>query len=412
VASLRRTSILLFLLAFAIRVAVVFATDQVHDFSTRKEMARTAIAFATKGELADPFAAPTGPTAHVPPLYPIFLGLLFRIFGTGVAGETVKCLLTCAVSSLRSAFMPSVARALGLDSRVGLTAGLLSALYVPALITEVKGDWEPPYTALALMGLFVLAYRVAKTGQLELRTAAIQGFLWGLALLLTPAIATILAGFLLLQALRFLRREPVRYLQWAAILGVVTVATMSPWAVRNAIQLGSPVLTKDCFGMETFVSNHPGATWSVADEKESEWLDREFPTRQPRAAEELRDMGEIAYNQAKLRVAMDWIRSNPDEFAKLVLQRIFHFWFPVAARVPLTAIFWAFTLTAFAGLYLMRRESPMAAWMIGICWLLFPLVYYLAAWSSRYRYPVEWTLMLAASVAIASALRLVRRPTP
>src|SRR5262245_62680204 len=103
-------------------------------------MARTAIAFANKGELADPFAAPTGPTAHVPPLYPIFLSFLFRIFGTGVAGETVKCLLTCAVSSLRSAFMPSVARVLGLDSRLGLTAGLLSALYVPALVTELKGD--------------------------------------------------------------------------------------------------------------------------------------------------------------------------------------------------------------------------------------------------------------------------------
>jgi hypothetical protein len=411
VASLRRTSILLFLLAFAIRVALVFASDQVHDFSTRKEMARTAIAFANKGELADPFAAPTGPTAHVPPLYPIFLGFLFRIFGTGVAGETVKCLLTCAVSSLRSAFMPSVARALGLESRVGLIAGLLSALYVPALITEVKGDWEPPYTVLALMGLFVLAYGVAKSGKLELRTAVIQGFLWGLALLLTPAIATILAGFLLLQALRFLRREPVQHLQWAVVLGLVTVVTMSPWAIRNAIQLGSPVFTKDCFGMEMFVSNHPGATWSVADEKESEWLDREFPTRQPRAAEELRQMGEIAYNQAKLRVAMDWIRSNPDEFAKLVLSRIFHFWFPVAARIPLTAIFWVFTLTAFAGLYLMRRESPMAAWMIGICWLLFPLVYYLAAWSSRYRYPIEWTLMLAASVAIVSASRLVSRPT-
>jgi hypothetical protein len=347
----------------------------------------------------------------VPPLYPIFLGFLFRIFGTGVAGETVKCLLTCTVSSLRSAFMPAVARALGLDPRIGLTAGVLSAFYIPALITEVKGDWEPPYTALALMGLFVLAYRVAQGGKLELRTAAIQGFLWGLALLLTPAMATILAGFLLLQAFRFLRRAPVQYIKWAAVLGAVAAVTMSPWSIRNYIRLGSPVFAKDCFGMEMFVSNHPGATWSVTDEKESEWLDREFPTRQPRAAEELRQMGEVAYNQAKMRVAMDWVRSNPDEFGKLVVQRFFHFWFPPGPRLPVTVALWCFTPMAFAGLYLMRRQCPAAAWMIGTTWLLFPLIYYLAAWSSRYRYPIEWTLMLAASVAIASATRLVSRTT-
>jgi hypothetical protein len=159
--------------------------------------------------------------------------------------------------------------------------------------------------------------------------------------------------------------------------------------------------------MEMFVSNHPGATWSVADEKESAFLDREFPTRQPRAAEELRRMGEIAYNQAKLRAAMDWIRGNPGEFSNLVALRIFHFWFPPGPRLPVTVVLWGFTLTAFAGLYLMRGQSPMAAWMIGTCWLLFPLIYYLAAWSSRYRYPIEWTMMLAASVAIAAASKAV-----
>ena len=95
-----RTCLLVFFIALFFRLGLVVAFDQIHEFP-RKEMVKTAMAFAAKGELADPYAVPSGPTAVVPPLYPIYLGLIFRAFGTGAEAEVVKCILTSTVSALR-----------------------------------------------------------------------------------------------------------------------------------------------------------------------------------------------------------------------------------------------------------------------------------------------------------------------
>src|ERR1035437_5171971 len=139
-----RASIRVFVVALVFRLGFVVATDQIHQFP-RKEMVKTAMAFAAKGELADPYAVPTGPTAVVPPVYAIFLGLIFRTFGTGVWAEVVKCVLTSAVSALRCALMPWLAVCLALNLRTGMIAGLLSAFYIGAVATDVKGDWAESY---------------------------------------------------------------------------------------------------------------------------------------------------------------------------------------------------------------------------------------------------------------------------
>ena len=83
-----RACLLVFVVALLFRFGWVVGTDQIHQFP-RKEMVRIAMVFAQRGELADPFAAPTGPTALASPVYPVFLGLIFRTFGTGVAAEVV-----------------------------------------------------------------------------------------------------------------------------------------------------------------------------------------------------------------------------------------------------------------------------------------------------------------------------------
>jgi hypothetical protein len=52
---------LVFVVALIFRLGWVVATNQIHLFP-RKEMVRIAMTFAERGELADPFAVPTGPT--------------------------------------------------------------------------------------------------------------------------------------------------------------------------------------------------------------------------------------------------------------------------------------------------------------------------------------------------------------
>lgn len=400
--NLWRVSIWIFMAALLYRGAWVIATDQIHQFPL-KEMVRTAQTFAERGELADPFVLPTGPTAHVPPLYPILLGLIFRVFGTGVITEIIKCLLTCVVGALRCALMPLLASRMGLSLRTGMIAGCIGAVYINALSTEVKGDWAEPYGALAVLAMVFAALEIAQRNELRLKRATGLGLWWGLLLLLMPNLLPVLLGFLIVGAMRFLRQEPRRYLGWSVVLLVVAALVVSPWPIRNQIRLGSPIWSKDNFGLVMQVSNHPGATWSTWDN--DPYMQIGSPARDANQARRVKEMGEIAYNQAKLQEALAWIRAEPRQFAWLSVQRAFHFWFPIGHNLAHTALEWGLTLAAFFGLYLLYLRNRVAALLILSMWLLFPWPYFVTQWSSRFRQPIAWTLTLTAAVTIERAVR-------
>ena len=137
-----------------------------------------------------------------------------------MAAEVVKCVLTSSVSALRCALIPWLAICLGLSLRTGMIGGLMSAFYIGALATDIKGDWAEAYVGNRAGGLFLAAIRISETARLNLRSAAVLGFWWGLALLLSPALASILGSFILVGALRFLRESPRQYIQFVAVLGI------------------------------------------------------------------------------------------------------------------------------------------------------------------------------------------------
>jgi hypothetical protein len=124
----------------------------------------------------------------------------------------------------------------------------------------------------------------------------------------------------------------------------------------------------------------------------------------------LKAVGEVAYDKSQSQEAMQWIRSNPETFAHLVALRIFHFWFPMGLTLAHTALEWTLTILSFIGLYLLYFRHRAAALLILGVWLLYPPVYYIMLWSSRYRYPLNWTLILTAAVALEFAICAVTAP--
>ena len=100
------------------------------------------------------------------------------------------------------------------------------------------------------------------------------------------------------------------------------------------------------------------------------------------------------------RLRMEWIRSNPGTFAGLVALRAFHFWFPPGLNAVHTVLEWSLTLVSMIGLYLLYFRHRAAALLILGIWLFYPPVYYIMLWSSRYRYPINWTLLLTAAIAL------------
>jgi len=282
---------------------------------------------------------------------------------------------------------------------------LVGAFYIGALATDVKGDWAEAYAATALLGFFFVVLHISENPRLSLRSAAVLGFWCGLALLLSPALVSILGGFLVVGGLRFLRESPRQYVQFVALLGLVAALVISPWPIRNAIRLGSPIWAKDNFGIMLLNSNHPGASWDIFGNED--FIEQTTPSWQPAVALRLKAVGEVAYDRSQAQEAMQWIRAHPETFAKLVALRAFHFWFPPGQNVVNTALEWSLTLLSMPGLYLLYLRHRAAALLILAIWLFYPPVYYIMLWSSRYRYPINWTLILTAAIALSHALSLL-----
>ena len=118
----------------------------------------------------------------------------------------------------------------------------------------------------------------------------------------------------------------------------------------------------------------------------------------------LKAVGEVAYDKSQAQEAKQWIRANPGTFAELVALRAFHFWFPPGLNALHTVLEVCLTVVSIAGLYLLYFRHRAAALLILGIWVCYPPVYYIMLWSSRYRYPSNWTLLLTAAVALEYVL--------
>lgn len=92
-----RIARLVFVAAFAVRLGLNFALPDLYSIPPMK-MERVAASFGATGELANPYMTPTGPTAHLLPLYPILLGTLYRLFGTGTEGQIAQHVWGCLLA--------------------------------------------------------------------------------------------------------------------------------------------------------------------------------------------------------------------------------------------------------------------------------------------------------------------------
>lgn len=395
-----------FVLALTFRLGIVFATGQIEDLD-RTEMERVSLNLARYGEFANPYILPTGLTAHVAPGYPLVLGVIFRLFGEGVEGELVKQVVACVASSLRAALLPILGAALGLSLVECAVAGALGAFFIGAFDTELKGDWEGPLAAAVLMLLLLWAIRWKQSPDWQARSLFAYGLAWGIALLISPSLLPVLFGIVAAGAIYVGRNRPKHYAKTLLYMAIGVVLILVPWIIRNQLRLGGFVWGRDNFGLEMWVSNGPGAHWS--NPRNGPRIYKVHPLRSPEAAEQVRMHGEIAFNRRCMDEARTWVISQPAEFARLTALRAVHFWFPPGRnrvhQIGLAVV----TLAAWVGFGFARARSGEMFAMVCIIWLTYPLAYYVVQWSSRYRVPIDWTLILCVSIAICHSVRPLRR---
>jgi hypothetical protein len=368
-----------------------------HSFNIdRTESVNVATSLATTGRFANPFGtAATGPTAHLAPVYPFLLSLLYRLDNGGLAFCVAKRALSTIFASLQYALLPYAARTFRLPGFVGISAGIVAAMLPVRMWVETSGGHETTLTALACVGLIPWTFRLLHATHVGTLQKAACGFAWGVAFLSNPVFMPVLVGLLLVS---FLTVRPRPVLSFSFQLFLFAFVIVCPWLVRNYVVMGAFSPIRDNFGLELSVSNDDYATaimdWNVSAPVFP------HPFNDTAEGQRMQSMGETAYYHSRLHEGVQWIQQHSRPFAALTARRIIFFWLDPANGILKNLFMATLTLFGVAGMiFLWKKDTPTAA-VILVLWLSYQVPYYFVQVSPRYRYPIDWSFWLLSAYAV------------
>lgn len=356
---------------------------------------------AHKG-FSDPFMPlPTGPSAHLAPLYPAYLALIIKTFGHGSMGVGALMWITTLMLAAQLMLLPVLAQCLGLGFWEGILAALawLAAGIPPTFLAEAT------LVSLLVVSLAFLM-RTSFGNRMTVGQIFAAGVLWGALLLLQPVVILVLLCWLLLLHF-FSQRSSVQKIA----LGVVPIILVTPWIARNFVVFHKVVFIRDNLGIELVVSNNPCASYLFDRNQDSGCYSIVHPNLNYEEAVKVRRLGEVEYNHIRLHEAIEWIRANPKAFVHLSEQRFAAFWVPPISVSPGNGMLlrpWVlhcFTLLSIPGLFLLWRHDRFSTYVLGLWLVVFPVIYYFIQFLERYRYPILWTTFLAGSYFLAELVR-------
>jgi hypothetical protein len=413
----------IFWVGFAVRVAAILVghTYRIRtgqgNFDFGFEAGRIARSLATGQGYANPFNGVSGPTAWLPPVYPLLMGAAFKVFGVYTRGAALA--LMVIDSAFSAAIAPAVyeiaarcfdARAIARRSAkygapVAVWSAWMWAVYPAALQYAVHWVWEMSVTAYLFSWAMVVALRLRGVGEEQglgirdqgLGDAALArwfvfGILWGLIALTNASLLLCLPAMMVWIAWPELRQFRLgrTTIVGAVLTCVAFAAVLAPWVVRNERVMHGLVLTRDNFGTELYESTlerNDGFPWGTTVPL---WTgDPEY--------KQYVGMGEIAFAKMRGGEAKERIKARPWRTAKWTLDRFLFFWdgtpHPANGHLAneyLRQLSYCFlSVCGLLGLGWMMRRRVEGAGLFALIFVLLPLPYYLVTVQPRFRHPME-----------------------
>ncbi|WP_446741665.1 ArnT family glycosyltransferase [Silvibacterium acidisoli] len=377
-------------------------------FTYAYEMGRIARALVTGFGYSDPFNGHTGPTAWLPPLYPLLIAAAFKLFGVySLKAAWVLLVMNSAFSAATAMCVYEIAWRC-FNPRVANWSGWIWALYPAALQYGVRWIWETTLSVFLLMAILLLAMRMRGIGEHESETQQttghwlLFGLLWGMVALSNPALLLFLpvCGLWLLTG----HRNFARGLVQATLAGILFIACISPWVIRNWRVFHTFIPMRDNFGAELYAGNGPGSygfRYGVLIG---------LPERDPQH-QLYTKLGEVAYVHERGLLAKAYIKAHPRHFLVLTLNRIYFFWasvpHPTQKHDFLDIVrqlnFCLPSITGILGLLLALRRRVPAAGLLGWAFVLLPLTYYFVTVEARFRHPLEPLIVIFSVYLFQSA---------
>ena len=382
------------------------------------ECGNIAVSVAQGHGFSSPFRVATGPTAWMTPVYPLFLAGIFRVFGI-YAFRSFLAAALANIAFVTLAIIPLYYAGTKIGGReLGAGAAWLWAIFPNAILMTFETMWEACLSALFVASILWATLRLERSSRK--RDWCIYGLLWGVALMTNPVLASLLP--LLLGWLAYRRWRAARPAAWRTAIGrpalaiAVTILCCVPWTIRNYAVFHRFVPFSSVLGLQLWLGNNPQA--------KPIWRARLHPINDAAERATYARMGEIAYMNAKFRLATNYMLSHPGRTAYLAWRRFLAIWsggtpYPLRDFLRNRSPWFRFVLlfnllagiAAAAGIVLLFKRRSAYAFPLAVFPVVFPWAYYLTLALPRYRLPIDPVVMLLAAVTVGAMFRpRTRRP--
>ncbi len=356
------------------------------------------------------------PTATRPPLYPLLVSVVHCLDLPSVEADIALYRLLHVVLGVASVWAVwRLGQSWGLPPGGSLLAAGLFTLDPILLNQSAQVMTETLATLLGLLALLAITRSARET---SIRWSLAAGALLGLCVLCRPTFLVWLVAVAAMM-LPFRSSGTRRFVRIGALLAAVA-AMLAPWAIRNQIVFGRPVITTTHGGFTLLLANNPqfyeylrsapwGSTWD-AEQLYRGWEREQHLIDTPSGLA----VDEVDADRAAYASAWENIRSEPEMFAYACLVRVGRLWGILphqtnraesASRRGMryaVAIWYATELSlAAAGLWALSGKMWRAPWIWGTLLLASFTVVHAFYWTDlRMRAPLVGVVALLAAQGI------------
>lgn len=271
---------------------------------------------------------PRNPTYKKPPGYPVFLAVIFYIFGLRL--EPVLY-----IQALLSALSVLVVYAIGreISSRsTALIASSLAAFYYPFWYRATTIMVE---TLLVFLTLLFFYYFILWSKKMRCCYGFLTGFFGALAFLVRPIVLPVLLALLALAYLNRKRDDGRRFYTGAVLMILGITLILAPFAIRNYRLTKHFLVTPTFGGYQFLLLYNPHNLNFPVYAADPGFMTEDYPGFEKYIKEDLKvDLPASAspvmreYEQDRIygRTAFRFIMSNPGHFFKMLPRTFWNMW--------------------------------------------------------------------------------------
>jgi tetratricopeptide (TPR) repeat protein len=355
------------------------------------------------------------------PLYPYFLGSLYALFTDDILFVRI---CQAILGSLGCVLLADTARRL-FSARAGVLAGLMMALYAPAIFFDgliQKSALDLFFLALALWLI------VRATGQGSRAPWFGAGLAIGALVLCRENALVFVVAILAWLGLTSLRQGR-RQLAFAALFVVGLLTVLSPVALRNTVVGGGFHLTTSQFGPNFYIGNNEHADGTYRPLRPGRGSVRYERRDATELAEQAlgRELSPAEVSRYWTGRALAYVTEQPADWLRLLLRKSWLAWNAIELEDSedfYTYAEWSWPLWSLAKVWHFGVLAPLAALGICVTWrdrrnlalLYLMTVAYAAGVAAfyvfaRYRYPLVPFLVLFAAGGMSQLVPFLRSAT-